>query len=153
MDWNGKDVALYLEEQEYIDTAVIPLLPVSFGNEMKQAASQGEFILTLTSYLESQFKGRLLLFPPFSYLTDLPDEEKVRILSQWEEKLGKQFKHIFYITSDSAWKTKEDKLSGQIVWMASIPLEHLTKDNKHSILDDQVQQLIHIIVQKWQNNK
>jgi len=31
MNWNGKDVELYLKEKQFIDTAIVPLIPVSLG--------------------------------------------------------------------------------------------------------------------------
>ena len=68
MKWVSKDIETYLSAKEYVDTAVIPLFTVSFGNEMKQSASSAEFITLLTNYLERQFTGRLMLFPPFTYL-------------------------------------------------------------------------------------
>ena len=40
---------------------------------MKNSASSSEFLMHLTSFIETQFKGRIMLTPPFSYTqsTDL----------------------------------------------------------------------------------
>ncbi|MGE6258828.1 YpiF family protein [Heyndrickxia sporothermodurans] len=153
MNWNGKDVELYLKEQQFIDTVVVPLLPISFGTEMKQAASQGEFIDLLCMHLERQFKGRMLLFPAFTYLTNLDHDQKLDMLQSWEVKLKESgFSHIFYLTSDSSWRD-QDKLKDQVIWLPSVPLEHMEEQYKHSIIEDQVKQLINIIVQQWQTIK
>ncbi|GIN85674.1 hypothetical protein J6TS2_20600 [Heyndrickxia sporothermodurans] len=153
MNWNGKDVELYLKEQQFIDTVVVPLLPISFGTEMKQAASQGEFIDLLCMHLERQFKGRMLLFPAFTYLTNLDHDQKLDILQSWEVKLKESgFSHIFYLTSDSSWRD-QDKVKDQVIWLPSVPLEHMEEQYKHSIIEDQVKQLINIIVQQWQTIK
>ncbi|WP_283955948.1 DUF2487 family protein [Heyndrickxia sporothermodurans] len=39
------------------------------------------------------------------------------------------------------------------MWLPSVPLEHMDEQYKHSIMEDQVKQLINIIVQKWQTIK
>lgn len=153
MNWNGKDVEVYLKEQQFIDTVVVPLLPISFGTEMKQAASQGEFINLLSMHLERQFKGRMLLFPAFTYLTGTDNESLIDRLQFWEVKLKESgFSHIFYLTSDSYWRS-EEKIKNQVIWLPSVPLEHMDEEYKHSILEDQVKQLINIIVQQWQTIK
>ncbi|MCM3453496.1 YpiF family protein [Heyndrickxia oleronia] len=150
MKWNGKDIDLYLKEKQFIDTAVVPLLPIAIGSEMKQAASQGEFIELLSLHLERQFKGRLLLFPAFTYLNTLEDHQQMDMLLNWEVKLKESgFAHIFYITSDISWREQE-KTEGKLIWTPSIPLEHMEEQYKHSILEDQVKQLINIIVKQWQ---
>lgn len=153
MKWNGNDIETYLKEKQFIDTAVVPLLPIAIGSEMKQAASQGEFIELLSLHLERQFKGRLLLFPAFTYLNTLEDHQKMDMLQNWEVKLKESgFSHIFYLTSDISWR-EQDNTEGKLIWIPSVPLEHMEEQYKHSILEDQVKQLINIIVQQWQTIK
>ena len=38
---------------------------------MKQSGAEVDFVMSLTSFIERQFKGRLLVMPPFSYMTTL----------------------------------------------------------------------------------
>jgi hypothetical protein len=154
MNWNERDVELYLKEKQYIDTAIVPLLPVTLGENIKQAASQGEFVNLLTLHLERQFRGRMLLLPSLSYLSETEENKKIILLQEWEAKIKESgFSHIFYITSDSSWREMKDVNLSQLIWLPSIPMEHMDEQYKHSILEDQVKQLINIIVQKWQNNK
>ncbi|KKB37646.1 YpiF family protein [Bacillus thermotolerans] len=151
MNWNGKDVESYKQQKEYIDTAIMPLAPVSFGAEMKEAASQYEFIQLLTMLLEKQFKGRTLLLPPFSYQSKKREEDKIAALNSWSEELREaEFKHIFYFTSDSGWKLVEDKLDGTLIWVPSVPLEHMEPSYKYSLIEEQAKQFINIIAHKWQ---
>lgn len=153
MKWNSQDIQLFIKEREYIDTAVVPLYPVSFREDMKQSVSMTEFLQLLSGQLEKQFKGRLLMLPGISYLKTLSEDKLTSDLKEWEDELISQgFKHIFYITSDSDWKTVEDKLTGGLIWMPSIPLENMDDQYKNSILDDQVKQLLNLFVRKWQNN-
>jgi hypothetical protein len=153
MKWVSKDIETYLAAKEYVDTAVIPLVSVSFGNEMMQSASSAEFITLLTSYLERQFTGRLLLLPPFTYFkSDHPEDIDLQ-MKKWEENIKKnEFKHIFYITSESDWKLHEKDLTGSLIWLPSLPLEHLNDQQKISLIESQVKQLLSLFTQKWQEN-
>jgi hypothetical protein len=149
----SKDIETYLAAKEYVDTAVIPLVSVSFGNEMMQSASSAEFITLLTSYLERQFTGRLLLLPPFTYFKSDHPEDIVLQMKKWEENIKKnEFKHIFYITSESDWKLHEKDLTGSLIWLPSLPLEHLNDQQKISLIESQVKQLLSLFTQKWQEN-
>ncbi|WP_226672934.1 YpiF family protein [Rossellomorea aquimaris] len=153
MNWNVKDIEVFESEKAYIDTAVIPVVPVDFGKDIRVSAAQSEFINLLSLHLERQFKGRMMMTPSFTYrMSSLTDSEISR-LSQWAEELGDSgVKHIFFLTSDSGWKKVEDQLGDRLIWVPSIPLENLDEQYKHSIMEDQVKQLLNIIVQKWQKN-
>lgn len=153
MKWVSKDIETYLTAKEYVDTAVIPIVSVSFGDEMMQSASSAEFITLLTSYLERQFTGRLLLLPPFTYLKSDHPEDIIQQMKKWEENIEKnEFKHIFYITSESDWKIYEKELTGSLIWLPSLPLEHLSDQQKISMIESQVKQLLSLFTQKWQEN-
>ncbi|MEH6991807.1 YpiF family protein [Neobacillus drentensis] len=153
MKWVSKDIETYITAKEYVDTAVIPVVSVSFGNEMMQSASSAEFIILLTSYLERQFTGRLLLLPPFTYLKSDHPEDIILQMKKWEENIEKnEFKHIFYITSESDWKIYEKELTGSLIWLPSLPLEHLNDQQKISMIESQVKQLLSLFTQKWQEN-
>ncbi|WP_175991215.1 YpiF family protein [Bacillus sp. Marseille-Q1617] len=152
MNWNVKDIEVFETEKEYIDTAVIPLIPIDFFKEIKASAAQTEFITLLTFHLERQFKGRMIITPLFTYLMGTT-EDKTGELKNWEARLKESgVKHVFFLTSDSGWKTSEQNLNDQLIWVPSIPLEHLDEQYKHSIMEDQVKQLLNVIVQKWQKN-
>ncbi|AIE60535.1 YpiF family protein [Bacillus methanolicus] len=154
MKWVPQDIDMYLQAKEYVDTAVLPLLPVSFDEDMKQTASMTEFITILSIQLERQLKGRLLLLPGFSYLKSVEEDKLVEHLKVWETKiLQKGFKHVFYVTSDSQWKTRENDLNGPLIWLPSLPLENMDEQYKTSILEEQVKQLLNIFIQKWRENE
>lgn len=151
MKWISQDIDMFIREKEYVDTVVLPLLPVSLGDDIKQTVSMTEFISLLSVQLERQFRGRLLMLPGYSYLKSVSEDKHVSDLKSWEEELfDKGFKHVLYITSDSSWKAVEDKLNGGLIWLPSLPLENMDESYKNSILEDQVKQLLNLFVQKWQ---
>lgn len=154
MKWVPQDIAMYLKSKEYVDTAVVSLYPISIGDEMEQSASKFEFLSLLTQQLERQFTGRMLLLPPFTYLKKENLEESIANLSEWELSLKEnEFKHIFYLTSDSDWKSHESSLGGSVIWMPSIPLENMDESQKVSIIGSQVKQLLTLFTQKWRENE
>ncbi|MBP2241365.1 hypothetical protein J2Z40_001927 [Cytobacillus eiseniae] len=152
MKWVSQDIEMYLKSKEYVDTIVLPLLPVSLGNDVKQSVAMSEFISLLSIQLERQFRGRLIMLPGFSYLKGNSEDKLVSDLKEWEKELyAKDFTHVFYLTSDSFWKAVENKLDGGLIWLPSLPLEHMDENYRTSILEDQVKQLLSLFLQKWQS--
>ncbi|MFF2449961.1 YpiF family protein [Neobacillus sp. NPDC058068] len=151
MKWIPQDIETYLNAKEYVDTAIIPIYSISFEGEMKQSASASEFISLLTNQIERQFTGRLLLFPPFTYLKNENSEKVLNDLLTWEENIIKgDFKHIYYITSDIEWKAHEEKLGGSLIWLPSLLLEQMSESQKVEMINSQVKQLLSLFTQKWQ---
>lgn len=150
MKWISQEVETYLNAKEYVDTAVVPLYSVAIGGEMKESAEAAEFIGLLTTHLERQFTGRILLFPPFTYLKSDSGEKVLGELKNWEVNiLEAEFKHVFYITSDIEWRTRENELDGAVIWVPSIPLEQMNDSQKLKMMDSQVKQLLTLFTQKW----
>ena len=121
---------------------------------MKQSATASEFITLLTGHLERQFTGRLLLLPPFTYLKSQNGENTINDLKDWEASLEKgEFSHIFYITSEIDWRKREEELTGTVIWLPSIPLEHMSDSQKLAVVDSQVKQLLDLFTEKWHENE
>jgi hypothetical protein len=152
MKWVAGDIEMYREAAEYIDTAVIPLMPVTFDLDMKQFAQMAEFVALLTTQLEKQFRGRIFLMPGYVYMKQ--SNGILAALQEWETALlDKHFQHVFYVTSDSSWKQHEKELGGELIWLPSLALEHMPEQQKVAIVDDQVKQLLALFTQKWRENE
>ncbi|WP_432359043.1 DUF2487 family protein [Sporosarcina sp. UB5] len=146
MNWTGKDMDTYLLQKEYIDTLVVPLIKVETKiDNMKSSASSTEFIMHLTSIIETQFKGRMMFAPPFAYTSSTDQQQMAQ--TTLREFSDTSFKHVFFLTTDHAWKTIE--LPGQVVWMPSIPLENMDAALKQSILEDQLRQVLPLFTEQW----
>lgn len=151
MKWIPQDIDTFTKAKEFVDTAVIPLVPLDFGEEMRQSAAMSEFIAILTSYLEKQYTGRIVLIPSFTYLKTKNKEELLLELLKWKAQIVQGgFKHIFYITSDIDWKDKEDSLETSLLWMPTIPLENMDDSQKMTIIESQGKQLLNLFIRKWQ---
>ncbi len=152
MKWTSKDISQYVQSKEYIDTVIIPLIPISFSDNIKSIASHGEYINILSYELERQFKGRVILLPSYTYVeSDLP-ENKVNHLNNLTLHIKKDnIKHVFLMTSDSSWSQFEKELEGKLVWLPAIPLEDMEEKYKQKIIQDQMNQLLPMFIQKWQD--
>lgn len=151
MNWNGKDAALFQQQKEYIDTVIVPLVQADFGTGMMQSAEQYEFVQLVTVFLERQFKGRMLVAPPHTYLSRA--ENAAGDVKLWSEQLQEAgFKHVFYFTSDSRWRDQDQEINGSVIWVPSVPLGDMDDRVKYSIIENQSKQIVNIIVGKWQGN-
>lgn len=152
MKWQAKEMDTYLQAKEYVDTAIIPLVPLSLEKDVKSTVAMGEFILIISGELERQFQGRVILFPAFSYLKKEPLlQRKDRLVTWFKELEENGMKHCFLLTSDSEWKTIEEQLEQSLIWLPSIPLEHMDMKYQMEVVNDQIKQLIPILTNKWQN--
>ncbi|KMM38170.1 YpiF family protein [Guptibacillus hwajinpoensis] len=153
MRWTESDIAIYEKEREYVDTAVLPLLPISMTSSVKTIVSMGEYITIISGELERQLKGRLLLMPAFTYLQSEDSETRVERLKQVEEELYKGgIKHIITLSADVDWKQSESKLSSALLWMPAIPLEHMDEQYKMETISAQVKQVLQFVTNTWQSN-
>ncbi|WP_226526655.1 YpiF family protein [Metabacillus niabensis] len=148
MKWVSNDVDLYNQTKEYIDTAVVPLVAISVGSDFKNTVSKGEFINLVSMDLERQLKGRVFLFPTYSYLKK--SENVIENLIEWKTELQQEFKHVVFLTSDTELKEeKNEQLEGKLIWLPTIPLENMDENLKRKLLQDQVEQILNILLQSW----
>lgn len=152
MKWTSKDISQYVQAKEYIDTVIIPLIPISFSDNIKTIASHGEYINILSYELERQFKGRVILLPSYSYVDSETPENKVNQLNSLSLHIKKEnIKHVFLMTSDAYWSQSEQELEGKLVWLPAIPLEDMEEKYKQKIIQNQMNQLLPMFIQKWQD--
>src|SRR6185437_3728599 len=146
MNWTAKDMDTYLQQKEYIDTLIVPLLKVETNLEnLKSSASSSEFLMHLTTFIETQFKGRIMLMPPFSYTVSMDLQSMANKLKEDFETIP--FKHIFFITTDSAWTSID--VEGDVIWLPSIPLESMDPQLKKTIIEDQLRQILPRFTKEW----
>ncbi len=146
MFFNVKDVSQFQSQKDFIDTVIIPLVSVNLNDTMiKQSSSATEYLMSLTAFIEQQFKGRLMLMPPFTYLEQL--KETISLISIKEEFQVAGFKHVMFITCDHSWTSFNHDVD--VIWLPSIPLESMDKSVKMTILEDQLKQVIPVLSSKW----
>ncbi|WHY95769.1 YpiF family protein [Peribacillus simplex] len=152
MKWTAKDLDMYMQSKEYVDTVLIPLVPLSFKGQMKQWGSMNEFLTILSLEIEKQMKGRILLLPTFHYISD--EMDKVERLKRWANEVKENdFEHVFFLTSDFEWKKEERELENNLVWIPAIPLDGLEIEQAREMINQQVLQILDIFSYNWKNEK
>lgn len=146
MFFNVKDVEQFRTQKQFIDTAIVPLLSLNFeDNAIQHSSSAAEYLMSLTAFIEQQFKGRLMLIPPFSYIEQTHHQVNISELKETLLKSG--FKHIFFVTCDHYWTSMQEDMN--IIWLPPIPLESMDKAVKQKILEDQLKQVIPSLSIAW----
>ncbi|MEG0472690.1 MAG: YpiF family protein [Solibacillus sp.] len=146
MIFNVKDIEQFQTQKQFIDTAIVPLIQVNLVEDgLKQSSSAVDYLMTLTMFIEQQFRGRIMLMPPFSY-TDRTKNELLPMQLQ-EELHSAGFKSVIFITCDHFWTKEKENLD--ILWLPAIPLESMDKTVKQRILEDQLKQIIPVLTKVW----
>ncbi|MGN7476465.1 YpiF family protein [Solibacillus silvestris] len=146
MNFKVNDVEQFQAQKQFIDTAIVPLVQLDFSEQgMKQSSSASEYLMSLTNFIEQQFKGRLMLLPPFSYTVQTKSEALPSALEQELKEAG--FKSVVFITCDHSWTEHKQLLN--IIWLPAIPLESMDKTVKQRILEDQLKQVIPGLTNVW----
>ncbi|WP_408006520.1 YpiF family protein [Pseudalkalibacillus sp. A8] len=151
MKWCSKDLDMYLKASEYVDTAIVPLIPITWGTHKKNVILKGEFPLILSEEIERQLKGRVFLFPAITYLVSEPDEDVLKRLSALTSELENEgMPYPVFITSDARW-TGSEELGDRLVNIPPVPLEHMDEEYQREIVSEQVKHILQIVTKKWQN--
>ena len=150
MKWVLSDVDVYNQSREYVDTAIVPLIPVSLEADLKGTVSKGEFITYVSVELERQLKGRVFLFPTLSYLKK--SKNVIESVIEWKTELQGEFKHVIFLTSDETLKeytSDQQHVKDDLIWLPSVPFEHMDESLMKKLLEDQIQQILNILLQSW----
>lgn len=149
MHFTSKDIDQYISQKEYVDTAVVPLIELDLSvSGMKSSAGGSEYLQSLTAILEKQFKGRILLLPPVSYVgqtnrTKLAEELKAALAET-------EFKHVFYLTTDADWRSVEELEN--LLWLPAIPTGDMDQTFKKSVMEDQLRQVLPLFTKEWSHH-
>jgi Protein of unknown function (DUF2487) len=150
LKWALGDVDVYNQSREYVDTAIVPLIPVSLEADLKGTVSKGEFITYVSVELERQLKGRVFLFPSLSYLKQ--SKNVIESVIEWKTELQQEFKHVIFLTSDETLKEytgDQQNVKDNLIWLPSVPFEHMDESLMKKLLEDQIQQILNILLQSW----
>ncbi|MFB5661685.1 YpiF family protein [Alteribacillus sp. HJP-4] len=152
MKWIPNDIAQYEQEKAYIDTALVPLLALDFHNDIKHTAAMAEFTSLMTGEVEKQFRGRMLLTPPFTYLKNNDFNDNLTSLKEWLSSMKDSgIKHVVFITSDPLWKKAEAEIDELLLWMPLVPFENMDTSYKRQIISEQIKQILPLLLDKWKN--
>ncbi|WP_414043036.1 DUF2487 family protein [Macrococcus sp. EM39E] len=139
MLFNHQDLKTLQNELEYIDTAIVPVIPVDYSKHLMDIADNYEMIQYVTMGVEQQFKGRLLVLPPLQVIDDtmLIDTVESQLIT-----FG--FKNLVFVTPQKFNLEKDNVHKINI-----LPLETLDNEMKQAFVQDNIKALMKTIVLLW----
>ncbi|WP_087971522.1 YpiF family protein [Oceanobacillus rekensis] len=152
MKWKRSDLQQYVQAKEYIDTILLPLVPIQLSNdeETDKYSAQAEVMSILANGIEKELTGRTMLLPNYNYLKTVDITTEVQRLNNWTVDMQQQpFAHITYITFDSRWKKEEKGLIGNLLWMPAVQTGEIHSKEMQRIIRDQVGQTVELIRSYW----
>ncbi|WAA13753.1 DUF2487 family protein [Fervidibacillus halotolerans] len=153
MRWTAEEAVVYLQSKEYIDTALIPIISISFDQKGIDSGNDNEWIQRISMEIEKQFKGRILLLPPLSYATSFQKEQRKNWFRLWVESLNNNvFKHLLFIGTEDLWVSVAEEFDCKYFRIPSVPLRHLDDPYKWTMVQNQVKKLLPQIVEMWHND-
>lgn len=152
MQWTKKDIQTYLGSKEYIDTAIIPIIPfqLSRESEIGKSTSKRELLSIFATEIEKELSGRVLLVPNYYYLEFGDKETEAKRLNDWTQELFKQpFKHVFILTFDSGWKRHEKELEANLLWLPGFHADDPNSDEMKLMIRGQVADVVELMRSYW----
>lgn len=143
MRFKPSDVQRTRNEQAYIDTLVVPLIPIGFDESMHAFAECADMTLTVASEVERQLSGRAMLLPAMTYV-GIPSLNQ---LNGWREAASaEQFRFVTFITADLRWK---DTAVDDIVYVPRLSLETMSRDQQGQMVGNFVGQVLEQLGNRW----
>ncbi|WP_077621743.1 DUF2487 family protein [Sediminibacillus massiliensis] len=152
MRWTKSDLDLYFSAEEYVDTLLLPLLPISLedNSSMEKSSIQSESMSIFVNQMEKLYKGRIFLFPTYNYLSSADLEKETARLNEWVSKaMDKPFQHVFFFTFDHHWKKHERNLEGNLLWLPAIQSGDMHAAETQNIIKEQIAQITELIKSYW----
>lgn len=153
LKWTYNDIQQFIQAKDYIDTAIIPLVPFSYetDEELKKYTFQSEAMYILMSQIEKHFKGRVLLLPVYHYMKQNTLELEVERLKANVGELTQQqpFKHVMLFTFDNKWRKHYSELNGELIWLPAPTENDLNQIETQQMIQSHANELKTLIKDQW----
>ncbi|RWZ60277.1 DUF2487 family protein [Halobacillus fulvus] len=151
MRYIKKDSKQYIPEKKYIDTMLIPLIPIDPANdqELPKQAFLRELNQVFTAIIEKEYRGRIFLSPDYYYLNG-HHEKEIERLNEWIARIKQQpFQHIFLFTFDAKWRKYESKVDAEVIWVPGLGTGDLQSTETQSFIKEQAREISEFIQSHW----
>ncbi|ADH99620.1 YpiF family protein [Salisediminibacterium selenitireducens] len=152
MKWNSKSIETFVSAREFVDTVLIPLMPLDLHHDPASGTLQGEYAALLAEQAERKLTGRLLLMPPLPYKPDIRDEQSLLVfINDWIHYYHNGgINNVFFLTTDSDVASLNLSENGHMIWMPVIPIHELEPQQARKMVEQQADQIIPKIMKKWE---
>lgn len=152
MQWQKNDMEQYITAKEYVDTLLIPMMPLHLADDqnLDKRVFQGELLKIYVNEIEKQFRGRIFLTPSYNYLFTADKVSEISRLNGWIKELSSQpFKHVFLFTFDHHWKKSEQELQAELLWLPAMQSGNLEEEGMKTFIKEQITQVTELIQSYW----
>ncbi|AOM82820.1 YpiF family protein [Salisediminibacterium beveridgei] len=152
MKWNSQSIETFVSAKEFVDTALIPLIPLDLQLDPSKAALQGEYIAILADEVEKQLTGRVMLVPPYPYKQNKGKSDTlIHELNEWNSYYyNAGMVNTICLTCDEELVELNALSKARVIWMPMIPLDHLEARQAKEMVREQASQVLPKIMKIWQ---
>ena len=153
MKWSNSGIVQYIGAKEYIDTAVIPLVPFGLDQEdnLQKSALQHETMQFFSNELEKELTGRLIMAPFYTYLMKKDLKLEAERLEAWMKELESSgFKHVFLLTFDPAWRKQNKSLTEELIWIPCADGSNMPAAEFHQTIRSQARDVMDLMMTSWE---
>lgn len=149
MKWEYQSIDQFVQAQDYVDTALVPLILIDTGEGIVDSTRQAGYVLTVAAAVEDQLRGRTMLFPPFSFVADYEDTQLVHALNAYTTSLkNTNLKNVVFLTQSSWLQERQlEGVVGDVVEMGRTDMEAVAE--MRTAAQQESQQLIKRFIQIW----
>lgn len=141
MNWTERDIRISIEQKEYIDTALIPISIVSWGERAIEHSNMRDYLSKLCRLIEREYRGRIILFPILSFPINYQIE--IMMSSIENQLIDEGIKQIYYLTCE--WEVNLHNL----ICVPQIPIQEMDDKNQLIILQSQKELIIKRMKNGW----
>lgn len=152
MHWTKNDMKRYVDSKEYIDTAIIPIIPFQLSDEttLEKSTSKRELLSIFATEIEKELTGRVLLIPNYYYQEFGDKMTEIVRLNQWTTEIQHQpFQHVFILTLDAGWKKYEKDLQANLLWLPGFQPIDPNSQEMQQMIRGQVTDIVELIRSYW----
>ena len=143
MRFDSQGAKRSLTERQYVDTLIVPLVELAFGEDMVRKAEGFEVIQAVSIETERQLSGRTMLSPTISYLdVDLGRQTMEAVVAQ-AHVTG--FHHVLFITSDVRFKP----FDLPVIFVPPLALVDMGADQAHAMIQNFATQVMMELSSQW----
>lgn len=155
MKWEFSAQDKFLQYQEYIDTALVPLVQLELGADFSRSLSLATWLTGICHALEEQLTGRVMLFPAHTYVASKAKEsvvEDIRLSSNYFREHG--FKHVVYAYVIEEEDKLTEEMDDETYCMLAVSFPEQSEEGKWEIdkqlMEREARKLAPQIINLWQ---
>lgn len=151
MRWEYTSKERFVEHQEYVDTAIIPLVKLELGERFSRSLSLATWLTGIAHAVEEQLTGRVMLFPQHNYVETIAEEKLNEDLSLTSDYFKQhKFKHVVYVSIENELVQVDSEHHHLLAITAPKQDEENNWQISKQLMEIEAQKLVPQLINLWQ---